>query len=106
MKRLKKAYALMETQHGVAGRQELLAECGLTRGQLDNLLRRGRLESAGRGVVRAPGSPRSPQQRAMAAVLRCPPGSRLTGEFVAAVYGMDGFTLASAPVRVLNPSGD
>jgi very-short-patch-repair endonuclease len=57
--------ALAETQYGVVARDQL----DLSKGQIDNLLRSGRLLRMYPGVYRIPGAPQTDRQRAMAACL-------------------------------------
>jgi hypothetical protein len=92
------AVALLEAQLGVIARHQL--QRWLTKGQVDNLLRGGRLEPIERGVARLVGSARDPRQCAVAAGLRARPGAVVTGPLVLAHARIDGFRL-DHPYEVL-----
>lgn len=81
--------ALMQAQYGAVGRFQLIDH--MTEGEVDGMVRRGVLEIVERGVYRVRGSAGSPEQAAMAAVLRSRPGAVVTGPLVLALLNVDGF---------------
>lgn len=90
--------ALMESQFGAVGRCQLLDH--MSEGEVDGLVERRVLEPIQRGVYRVRGSGVSPEQTAMAAVLRARPEAVITGPLVLALLGIDGFD-RSMPFEVL-----
>lgn len=93
---------LLEAQFGVVARSQLLEH--VTASVVDGHVYRGGLVAVERAVYRARGAPPSPEQKAMAAVLRCSPGAVLTGPLVLALLNVDGFG-RSLPFEVLVPPG-
>lgn len=59
----------------------------------DAMVHRGALERVHRGVYRASGSARPPEQRLLAAVLRGGRGARIDGVLAAALHGLEGCDL-------------
>jgi hypothetical protein len=78
------ATAQSARQFGVISRRQLLQH--LPERQVDLAVENGHLEIVQWGVYRIPGSPRTPEQAAMAAVLRTRSG-RVGGPFVLGLYG-------------------
>ncbi len=93
---------LAEHQFGAVSRQQLLT-AGLGAGQVDGLVRRGDLVSLRWGVYRVAGGAVPAEQEPMAAVLRTR-GSRVTGPFVAALFGAEGFS-RDDPFVLCTPTG-
>jgi len=85
-------HELAAVQHALVGRDQLRAE-GVTRQAVANRLRSPGWESATPRVVRLAGSPRTDEQRAMAAVLDAGEGSVVSHSSAAALWGLPGFTL-------------
>lgn len=96
------ALELFERQHSVASRQQLTQ--WMSGAQVEGLLRRGRLVRVERGVYRPSGASLTREASALAAVLRCPDGARLTGPFVLGALGLEGFDLTDE-YEVLVPRG-
>jgi hypothetical protein len=92
------ATAQSARQFGVISRRQLLRH--LPERQVDLAVENGHLEIVHWGVYRIPGSPRTPEQSAMAAVLRTRSG-RVGGPFVLGLYGADGFAPTTEPFAVL-----
>lgn len=92
------AAELAESQLGVVARWQLLRH--MTRGAVDQLVRRGWLTPVERGVLRLTGSPRLPDQRPIAAALRCRPNATITGPYVLSRHRIDGFG-PDAPFEIL-----
>lgn len=90
--------ALMESQFGAVARFQLRDH--MSEGAVEGLVRRRVLEIVERGVYRVRGSATSPEQSAMAAVLRCRPGAVATGPLVLALLNVDGLD-RSLPFEVL-----
>ena len=90
--------ALMDAQFGAVARCQALDH--MTEGEVEGLVDRRILEPIERGVYRVRGSARSPEQEAMAAVLRSRPQAVVTGPLVLALLGIDGFD-RSMPFEVL-----
>jgi hypothetical protein len=65
---MNEVFAIAESQYGAISRVQAL-EAGLTEGQLDRLVRNGRLKLVHPRVYRVPGAPVTGRQRAMAATL-------------------------------------
>jgi hypothetical protein len=80
---------LVRRQHGLVSRDQAL-RAGLTRGAIDQRIRRGDWESIGHGVCRLPGAPRTWHQRALALCLGA--GSRAATSHRTAgwLWGLDG----------------
>lgn len=76
-------------QYGAIARFQLLQS--MRAGEVDGLVRRGRLVVIERGVYRVRGSGIVPEQAAMAAVLRTR-NARVSGPFVLGLYGAEGFS--------------
>ncbi len=93
----------LDRQFGAISRRQLLAE-GLTPDQIDGLVRRGVLRVIQRGVYRVDGGATSPEQGALAAVLRAGAGARIDGPFVLGLLHVDGFTRED-PFEVLVSPG-
>ena len=93
---------LAARQHSVIGREQMLAY-GMTRGQIDARVRRKRLEPAGRGVYRVPGSVTSWEQRLMAAVLGAGIGAAASRLSAAALWRLPGFP--PGPIHVTQGRG-
>jgi hypothetical protein len=72
-------------------RQQLVRRCGLTEGEAEGLVARRALEAIFRASYTHPGNARTPETVAMAAVLRCGEHARLSGPFVLALFGIEGF---------------
>lgn len=95
--------ALARRQDGVIARRQVLAR-GYTEGQVEGWVRRTRLAPVERGVYRVPGGAWRPEQDAMAAVLRCGRGARVSGPLVLGLLGLQ--ECASDPrFTVLTPAG-
>lgn len=90
--------ALIEAQFGAVARPQLLDH--MTEGEVEGLVARRSLEIVQRGVYRVRGGATSPEQSAMAAVLRCRPQAVVTGPFVLGLLNVDGFD-RSMPFEVL-----
>ena len=88
---------LAERQHGLIGREQALAH-GMTRGQIDQRLRSGGWERAGRGVYRIPGSVPTWEQRLMAAVMATGAGGAASRQSAAALWRLPGF--GPGPIEV------
>jgi hypothetical protein len=93
----------LDEQVGVISRAQL-RELGATSAQIDAMVRRGHLVIVHRGVYLRSGVGCSPQQEALAAVLRCGPGARVTGMRVLGQLGVD-HVPDDAPFLVLLPPG-
>lgn len=76
---------LAERQHGLVRRAQLVA-LGLSHGQIDNGVRRGRLITLHRGVYAVGHRPLSPLAPQMAAVLAAGDGARLSHHSAAALW--------------------
>lgn len=90
--------ALIESQFGAVARPQLLDH--MTEGEVEGLVARRSLEPVQRGVYRVKGGATSPEQSAMAAVLRCRPQAVVSGPFVLALLNVAGFD-RSMPFEVL-----
>lgn len=93
---------LAARQHSVIGREQMLAH-GMTPGQIDARVRRKRLEIAGRGVYRIPGSVRTWEQRLLAAVLAAGIGAAASRVSAAALWRLPGF--GPGPIQVTQGRG-
>jgi very-short-patch-repair endonuclease len=93
---------LAARQHGVLARRQITAVLGDDR--FDGLTRRGHLRRVHHGVVVVAGSPPTPHQAMLAAVLRAGDGARLTGPGVLGLFDVDGFSPGD-PFEVLLPPG-
>jgi len=89
-------------QHSVVGRGQALA-LGMTPGQIDARVRRSRLEIAGRGVYRVPGSVPTWEQRLLTGVLAAGPGSAASRRSAAALWRLPGF--GPGPVEITQARG-
>lgn len=90
-------------QDGVISRRQILAR-GYSEGQVEGWVHRRRLVPVQRGVYRIPGGAWRPEQEAMAAVLRCAPGARVSGPLVLTLLGAyepadERFTVLTRPGR-------
>jgi hypothetical protein len=93
---------LAERQHSLIGREQALAY-GMTRGQIDQRLRSGSWERAGRGVYRIAGSVPTWEQRLLAAVLATGPGCAASRQSAAALWRLPGF--GPGPIEVTQSRG-
>lgn len=93
---------LLRRQRSLVSRRQLARIPGLSLDRVDTWVRRGVLEQIHVGVYRLRGSASSPEQTAMAAVLRAREGARLTGPFVLGLLNIEGFTRGD-PFEVLVP---
>ena len=82
-----RAGRIASRQHGAISRRQAL-QAGLTSRQIQSRLRSGRWRRAARGVYVLVGTPDTWQQRAMVAVLACPPGSMASHVTAAALFGL------------------
>lgn len=96
------AARLAEHQYGAIGRAQLRAWSSPA--AIDGLVTRGTLVRLERGVYRVAASAISPEQRAVAAILRARPGARASGPFVLGLLDVDGFDV-EAPFLVLTAPG-
>lgn len=83
---------LMTAQHGLITRQQAL-RARIPATAWDAMVHRRALERVHRGVYRASGSARPPEQRLLAAVLRGGRGARIDGVLAAALHGLEGCDL-------------
>ena len=83
---------LAAVQHALVGRDQLRAE-GVSREAVANRLGSPSWESPTPRVLRLAGSPRTDEQRAMAAVLDAGEGAVLSHASAATLWGLPGFTL-------------
>ncbi len=93
---------LAARQHSLIGREQALA-LGITPGQINARVRRGRLEPAARGVYRVPGSVATWEQRLLAAVLATGPDAAASRRSAAALWRLPGF--GPGPVEVTQGKG-
>lgn len=99
---------LTRRRYGLVARSQLLIiadSLGLTAAAVDAWVRRGYLERVHRGVFRLAGCPQPREQAALAKILRAGEGARADGVMTCALFGIDGFDLASTPGGVLIPTG-
>ena len=96
--------SLAARQHGVVASRQLREDLHLTRGQVDGLVRRGRLDRVHHGVYVVAGVPASPLVEVMGAVLRSGPGARASGERLLAACGVRDAE-PDGPFVVLVPPG-
>lgn len=94
------ALRLLARQFGIITRPQCL-RCGNTEDAVDGEVRRGQLQVVHCGTYRLTGAPVPPQQRAMAAVLRCRPDACLSGPVVLAALGVEGFSFDDELVVVV-----
>lgn len=80
---------LANRQHNVLARRQALQ--WITGPEYDGFLRHGRLVRLHHGVAAIAGGASPPQQRLMAATLRCGAGARATGAAVLGLFDVDGF---------------
>jgi hypothetical protein len=78
--------ATARQQHGILRLDQL---SGMTRSKVRTEIRSGRWQSLGYGVVAVHNGPLTQQQQSFAVLLRCPPGSALSGPTAAACDGLD-----------------
>ena len=93
---------LANRQHNVLARRQALD--WITGPEYDGFLRHGRLVRLHHGVAAIAGGASPPQQRLMAAALRCGDGARISGPAVLGLFDVDGFTPRDDFV-VLVPAG-
>ena len=93
---------LAARQHSVIGREQALAY-GMTAGQINARVRRGRLEVAARGVYRVPGSVPTWEQGLMTAVLATGAGAAASRLSAAALWRLPGFR--RGPIEVTQGKG-
>ena len=91
-------HQLCREQLGLVLVEDLYA-LGLTRAEVRNLIRSGRLERVTRRVLRNPGAPRTPHQHVLAVVLDSSPDAFSCSPTAAALWGIAGYRLA--PVHVV-----
>jgi very-short-patch-repair endonuclease len=98
-----------EINLGLLTRRQLIVTFGLSPHTVDALVRQGVLIPEHRGVYRLAGTPPSPRQAALAAVLRVPGPARVSGALVLGMLHADGFTeqdpfvlLRGEDVRLVN----
>jgi hypothetical protein len=96
------ALALMQAQHGLITRRQLTS-MGCTEDSVDGMVRRDQLDAVFRGVYCWPGSAAPPEQRVLAAVLRCGQGARAGGLTACALHRLEGFQL-DGPLQIVVPS--
>lgn len=83
-------------QHAVGSRRQLARLAAGGAAQVDDWVRGGHLRAVHRGVVAVPGSPATPEQAILAAVLRCGDGARAGPVASLALLRIEGFTLRAA----------
>lgn len=93
---------LADRHLGVVTRQEL-ERYGLSRREIDGLVKSGALVRAHRGVYRLPGSTASLQQRAYAAARACGPRAVVSQRSAAELWGL--VKPAKGPIHVTIPYG-
>lgn len=93
---------LAHRQHNAIARRQALQY--ISGPEYDGCLRHGRLHRLQHGVAAIAGGAGPPEQRLMAAVLRCGAGARITGPAVLGLFDVDGFTPRDE-YTVLLPAG-
>jgi hypothetical protein len=93
--------SLLRRQHSVVSRRQVL-DLGVEEDRLEEWVRRRLFEIVHRGIYRPRGSAPTPEQAAMAGVLRARDGARITGPFVLGLLNVEGFTRTD-PFEVLVP---
>lgn len=93
---------LLERQHGLVSRRQLVEEGGIPVGTVGRWLQQKALTVVHWGVYRVSGVPIPAEQRVLAAVLRSGQGARVLGEAVLALLGIEGCRL-DCPLRVAVP---
>ena len=96
------ADAIFTAQHNVASRRQLCTV--MTPHQVDGFVRHGRLVTRYWGVYHQAGVKLCSRGEAMAALLRCPDGSAITGPLVLGLLNVNGFS-DTDPFEVLVPTG-
>lgn len=86
-------YRLLERQHGLVTRRQLVQHGGIPPGTVERWVRQRALIVVHWGVYRLPGVPVPPEQRVLAAVLRSGRDARALGEAVLALLGVEGCAL-------------
>lgn len=89
-------------QLGLVRRQQLLG-AGMAEGIVNGWVRRGRLETVHRGVLRVAHEAVPDAQPALAAVYRAGPTARLVGAHLLALYGVEGADFAGPPAVLVPP---
>lgn len=90
---------LASKQHGLVSERQLRAR-GAPSYHARRRLQQGRLERLHRGVYRVAGTPSSPEQRLLAAVLACPRGAVASHRSAAELWGLHGVEQGWAEVTV------
>lgn len=96
---------LLSLQHGCVSRRQLLT-AGLTRGQIEHRLDRGRLEPVHRGVYTVAGVPDVPLRREAAALLACGPAAVLGLLTAARMWKLFPAPSDASPIDVLLTDGN
>lgn len=96
---------LLSLQHGCVSRRQLLT-AGLTRGQIEHRLDRGRLEPVHRGVYTVAGVPDVPLRREAAALLACGPAAVLGLLTAARMWKLFPAPSDASPIDVLLTEGN
>lgn len=91
--------AVAAEQHGAVARGQL-RDLGLTGRQIDRLVTSGRLEAAGPGTYRVPGSAATWLQRVQIALLAAGPDAVASHRSAAALLGLDGFRTGPVEITV------
>jgi very-short-patch-repair endonuclease len=90
---------LAEAQHGLVLRR-CAVELGIDRYRIRRMVAAGQWDLLPGGVLRRAGSPRTPEQLALAAVLAAGPGAALSHGPAAALWGAPGFELTPPVVTI------
>lgn len=90
----------LASHHGIITRSEA-ASCGLSRSQIDNVVRAGRWTPVGSNTYRLAGAPKTWLGEARALALAS--GGLVSHRAAARVYGLDGFERARLELSVANP---
>lgn len=93
---------LASTQHGVVSADDA-STAGLTRHEIDRLVRIGAFERPAPGVLRVVGAPETWRQRLMVAVLSAGPGCVASHQAAAALHRFDRFPAGPVEVLVSRP---
>src|SRR4051794_24347730 len=97
---MKLIYEYAEAHHGLIRRADALS-LGVTKPELDALIRGGQLQRAGRSVYRVPGSVPTWHQRLLAAVWAVGDGAAASHRSAAALAKVPGFN--PGPLEVVRP---
>ncbi len=92
----------LAAQHVVVRPAQAIAD-GHTEDEFYGMVRRGRFHRVHYGVYANAGSRGTPEQRAMAAALRCWPEASISGRFVLGLFGIEGFTRFDPFVILVRP---